>query len=567
MTQPPQYPQPQDPTPPPTPAGPQARAEALTKILTAECGELTEPEKQLARAMAHGEECDLFRDGDEKLTLETEQDAWHHWGEHRTIRASVIRIVCISKEAQELIDPRGIRLLNARITGELNIQGAIVPFGLGFGWCAFDEHIIAHIANMTTLNLRGSRIPGMEAGSLRATGSIFLGDGFHATGEVLLLDSTLGASLNCSGGRFNNGQGRALSADRLKAASDVFLTDGFHSTGDVRLLGSTIGGNLACRGGRFDSKDGHAIIIDGAQVTRVLFLGGAQFVGVIDLAGTRIACLHDRSATDNQSRSSWPERILLTDCRYDALDTGCPLDAKSRLAWLANHDKTVRKYRQPGTPPDPGPYRQLAGVLRKQGHERDADAVMERLGWRRLLPLLFYRLRTGDWWTRVVAPFLFFFSLLYGIIVGHGYARFRPLLWLLGFWLIGAVIFGHNQGQHMQPTQGYVLRAWSQAQHAGWTPTPKQPSTINAWLDEQPPPTTTPPTAETPRWVSSYPKFNPWVYALDTFLPLVDFHQEEYWTPRSGWWAKDFYLPFHIISGWVIATLFAASFTRLARQD
>jgi len=76
-----------------------------------------------------------------------------------------------------------------------------------------------------------------------------------------------------------------------------------------------------------------------------------------------------------------------------------------------------------------------------------------------------------------------------------------------------------------------------------------------------------------PRWVARYPGFNAAVYSIDAFLPLVDFHQEEYWTPGSGprwswaWFVKTVYLPFHIISGWIVATLFAASFTRLARQE
>lgn len=72
-------------------------------------------------------------------------------------------------------------------------------------------------------------------------------------------------------------------------------------------------------------------------------------------------------------------------------------------------------------------------------------------------------------------------------------------------------------------------------------------------------------------WVAKYPKFDPVIYSIDTLLPLVSFHQEDHWTPSGrgkwGWFVKNVYLPLHISAGWVIATLFVASFTRLMRQE
>ena len=68
-------------------------------------------------------------------------------------------------------------------------------------------------------------------------------------------------------------------------------------------------------------------------------------------------------------------------------------------------------------------------------------------------------------------------------------------------------------------------------------------------------------------WVeSAYPRFNPWTYSLDTFLPIVDLHHESYWTPKEGW-RRWFYQPFHILMGWVVVTLFVVSFTGLMRRS
>ncbi len=157
---------------------------------------------------------------------------------------------------------------------------------------------------------------------------------------------------------------------------------------------------------------------------------------------------------------------------------------------------------------------------------------------------------------------------MYGAVVGHGYAHFRPLWWLIGMWVLGTILFSVPAGPTMQPTQGIALREWSQN---SVTPSrkplpPWQWSDANgfvAWFLGHP----------TGGWLGDYPKFHPVVYSLDAFLPLVDFHQEEYWTPIDGpilswrWIVKNVYLPIHIAMGWIVATLFAASFTKLARHE
>ena len=65
----------------------------------------------------------------------------------------------------------------------------------------------------------------------------------------------------------------------------------------------------------------------------------------------------------------------------------------------------------------------------------------------------------------------------------------------------------------------------------------------------------------------SYPSFNPLIYSLDTFLPLTDFHQEDYWYPNPRLACRSFkrtlqcgtvlhwYLGAHILAGWVFAIL------------
>jgi hypothetical protein len=68
-------------------------------------------------------------------------------------------------------------------------------------------------------------------------------------------------------------------------------------------------------------------------------------------------------------KTSWPKagNLFLDGLVYDEIHHLAPLDAKSRINWLK---------RQPTGQFLPQPYEQLAGVLRKMGHEDEAANVM-----------------------------------------------------------------------------------------------------------------------------------------------------------------------------------------------
>jgi len=654
--------------------GQRKRAIALLRLLRDEVGPLLPAERRLARAVVLGEMLVVpERTGDARFDPQENEERWRTWGEHRVVRAEVIRTLCMHEMAQRLVDPKGIGLIQARITGTLDLMSAQIPHDIFFERCGFEHEIDAYNARLANLGLSGCRAPGLNADRLECRRGVFLRGGFQATGEVRLLGAQLGGNLDCSGGRFDRPGGPALSADGLECRGGVFLRGGFQATGEVRLLGAKLGGDLDCSGGRFDRPGGPALSADGlecrggvflrggfqatgevrllgaklggdlslegghfehpgddaldasyVEVTGTLLLRRATFDGRLVLTQSRVGLLNDQPLLYRLDRTpEWPARIVLNDFCYDAIHTRSPLNAVSRLAWLANHDRTMGHLRETppaapsgivlrmlvrflphnregywsrhATPPDPQPYRQLADVLRQQGHDGDASAVLRALGWRRMMPMFRQRLRQSRKDRLWAAP-LFVFSLLQGVVVGHGHARFRPLYWLLVLWLIGAVIFAHGDGRVMIPAERSSQRAWTTAQAQGFSGSPMQPRLLAAWANINLNSIT-----DEHRAMYDYPAFNPVVYSLDTLLPLidfgllppVDFQQQEYWMPRNGpgwirewptehgrpawwwrlrfpsaeWWIKAVYLPAHIAMGWIVATLFAASFTRLARRE
>jgi hypothetical protein len=98
-----------------------------------------------------------------------------------------------------------------------------------------------------------------------------------------------------------------------------------------------------------------------------------------------------------------------------------------------------------------------------------------------------------------------------------------------------------------------------------------------------------------------YPSFNPWIYSLDTLLPIINFGQKDYWWPEisqtpsiiltqsssvssvqfasltphdsntTDWWASVAFLRvyrwFHIGIGWLLFTLGIAGVTGVVRKE
>jgi len=83
-------------------------------------------------------------------------DSWTH---DRDVRAEMIRWLCADPDASRLVDPGGIRLLGARITGRLNLSRIHVPFPIVLRNCAIPERITLAAAHIPSLGLGGQPYP------------------------------------------------------------------------------------------------------------------------------------------------------------------------------------------------------------------------------------------------------------------------------------------------------------------------------------------------------------------------------------------------------------------------
>lgn len=289
-------------------------------------------------------------------------------GPDRQVRAEFLRYLILGgcDALPGVIPENGVRVAGALITDTLDLEGARIPRDVVLTNCRFATIPNLMSAQIDTLVLSGSALPGLVADRLRARGNVFLSNA-KTTGEIRLLGADLGGNLACDGARFTAGEsGKALNADGLRANGSVFLSNAV-ATGEIRLLGADLGGDLACAGAEFTAgESGRSLNAAGATIAGTFFLRGkARVDGALDLTATRIGTINDDAAC-------WPKQgnLILNRCRYGAF-TGGPVTATARIRWLGLQDPA-----RWGADFWPQPWEECARVLREMGHGEAARRIL-----------------------------------------------------------------------------------------------------------------------------------------------------------------------------------------------
>jgi hypothetical protein len=515
--------------------------------------DLTDAERTLLRAVTAGELADY------RSPNAAKNDPQHTetWGVSRTIRAQVIRWLCSDPEASRQIDPQGIDIYAATIEGRLNLAFVTIPVPFVLRQCAVKDGVDLSYADTRALAFSGSVLGASGGSPLNASGAhvrgdMFLNDGFRAEGEVRLLGASIGGNLVCTGGTFHRPGKDALSADAARVGGTVALDRDFEAKrdfraeGTVRLVGASIGGNLVCTEGTFRNPKGDALNISEVQVHGIASLDRFQAEGTVRLTGARVGQLYDDVANWQQFLGP----LELKGFVYTDIVSAGPTDVKARVAWLEQ---------QPRRPFSPQPYLQLAKVLRESGHEADAKWVLiKKERARRKHGGLSWPARRWSW--------------LLDVTIGYGYRTWWALLWAGGWVLVGGFLFGWGYDA------GIVI------------PTKAEAYDSNKKTRQEP---------------AFYPAFNRWLYALDTFVPIINFGQKDYWAPQVDCYERIpkgdpkgeeriktglirgggvrlcvlgicdkpairvlyLYRWLHIAAGWVLITLVVTGFTNLVRRE
>jgi hypothetical protein len=216
------------------------------------------------------------------------------WGPERTLRADFIH---------QLIEEAGarrapLRVVGARIVGPLELEYLELGYSLSFSASYFDHEIDLHDTRLRRLNLRGTRLAGLNATQAHVDGSIVLHEA-HITGRIRLDSAVIGGSLHVSDAVLSNPAGIALRADRARVA------------GDLDLWGTTIDGPTVLRDTRTDGvvslerawlrapggealdaarlHVGSDLMADGLRAEGLVRFSGAHTAGLLRLADAKLS--------------------------------------------------------------------------------------------------------------------------------------------------------------------------------------------------------------------------------------------------------------------------------------
>ncbi|HKN56843.1 MAG TPA: oxidoreductase, partial [Amycolatopsis sp.] len=379
-------------------------------------------------------------------------------------------------------------------------------------------------------------------GNLLAWNSLFLHPGrdvFSArrakiAGNLQLTDATLqgtlrlqgvqvGGSVNLYGTQLTDPGRRATSCFSLdvrtaRVGRDLVLRDNkerpFIAEGGANLDGAQVARRVDIRGARLGSLPPFNIALDASDVVADEFhlLPGLPPAGRVALRRA-----HCGTLADNDEFWAARDGIELEDFRYDALRVPIPLDDDKALNQRIDLlRKAMRGYR-------PGPYDQLAHMLRAAGNEEHASTVALRKQQFR-----YEALAKGF---KMFGPGVRMWSWLQRSMVGYGYRPVRALGWLIALLVLGSLWFGLGKDDCVTDKTGkYVAN--------GERCVVNQQDTGLQW--------------------------NPVIYTADLLVPIVDFGNKSRWYMHGPdkWVAAGF-----TASGWILATTVAAGVSRMIRRD
>ncbi len=519
----------------------------------------------------------------------------------RAVRAALLRFLILGGPDAPRQHEKGIRLSGAWITGALDLEGCRAPHDIGLADCRFEAAPVLRAARIDTLFLDGSILPGLVADRLEARGGVYL-RAAAVDGAVVLTGARLGGELVCDGALMSQPDGLALDAARLRTGGGVLLrgatvrggvmladarlgadldmvgaaierpgaiavnASGGDIEGDfalrvatvrgeIRMKNARVSGDCDLSGGSFEEEGGAAITLNRSIIAGAFIMRDKTAIrGALSLNGAALGAIVD----DPQS---WPGPgdLLLNRCIYGGF-LAAPVDGRTRIRWLSRQDPA-----RWGEDFWPQPYEHLAGVLQEMGHGEDARRVLiakERLQRRA-------RRARARWGAVRLA--LWLKDALLAITIRYGREPLLAFVWLGLFWTSGAALFATIEAREaLRPNAPVFLRApeWtlcgvpaaqtlampSLGQTRAGLAAPGQ-SQLACFLAQ--------PEA------ASFPKFNPWMYALDAVLPALETGQQDYWAPdtRTAWgYAGKAFGYFLTLAGWALSLLAVAGFSGIVKS-
>ncbi|GHH60310.1 oxidoreductase [Lentzea cavernae] len=308
---------------------------------------------------------------------------------NNVVRATAIRDLVRSGD----VDPRGLLLVGARVTGQLDLNFISTSTALQLDDCVFEEPLLMYDAELPALSLDGSTLPELRAenlrtrflalrdmrcagvvdlenarvdGSLRLTGataSLLFASGLHVTRSVhaerlyasrVWLDGCeVGGGVDLSEAVIVSESGLAFVGTEARIGGDLRFSRAFVKAGTgvvaVALSDATCR-TLKMNGTVLRAPAGSALLLDGAQMTQEVRLAGldaraaADTIRMVDtVLGAGLVLSGSVRADDGQAmvlhRTKVGASITITD---STIESAGPLSALDLTDAVVNGELVLR---------------------------------------------------------------------------------------------------------------------------------------------------------------------------------------------------------------------------------
>ncbi|RKT86732.1 hypothetical protein SAMN05421805_10977 [Saccharopolyspora antimicrobica] len=410
------------------------------------------------------------------------------------------------------VDP----LVSAVDLSDTTIRGRLHA-GKGFR-CSGEVRLVNLVVPHITFHGAKLEAPGalVLSGSNLTVDTMVLSE-LAAAGGVVLSSSEIGHFLRITSATVAGGVRRldleeagsfALDLTGTKIGRQLNMT-GSSFADKVILADAVIGQDARLDDVQLDGRNGCALDATRLQASVLRLLPATMPGGAVCLANAQVGLLVDRA-------TSWPRghEIDLAGFGYGRLSTEVGLS--ERLSWL-----------KLATPKFvPGPYEQLANCLIAAG-DKDGARTVRLAATRRSYREVPLGLRgTRSVRHRFRYAFRRGWGFLQDSVLGYGYRSSRAVVLFLLLWGLGGAAFALGSGPCHRP----------------------------GTLDPGPCPVKT----------GEHPVWDPFLYALDLLIPLLDLGHEKAWDvvglSKAVMWVL-------MVSGWVLATAIIAAASRTLRRN
>ncbi len=217
------------------------------------------------------------------------------------VRAEVIRWLLTDNQSVASITPAGLKVVGARIVGQLNFKHMRIRQPLTFANCVISDGVDLTLAEVLgPLSFEGSDIDGSCKEAIKAEGIAvngnFVLDRSKVKGTVTLRGGRIAGSLRCRGATLECGQGEALQANGIEVHGSLLFDEGFCCCGEIGLVGARIGGSVRlARGTLLGDFRAEFIQVGGSIICSRIgsprqgqVEDGVAVVGEVQLRGARI---------------------------------------------------------------------------------------------------------------------------------------------------------------------------------------------------------------------------------------------------------------------------------------